>query len=139
MANYIHGTFIAEPRELALQIVDIIALRPEVELCYIGIAKKCFEILENVRGKDVDNFNATSTMHIDDHEDDDDGDEDDDDDMPDDDDDTHSQQSSSNSTEQAESDSEDETDGAKSVPLSLREILYYDDKVTIFKARHGKL
>ncbi|KAL2263071.1 hypothetical protein VTK26DRAFT_8359 [Humicola hyalothermophila] len=35
-----------EPKELAHQLVDIITLRPEIRLCYIGIGAKCFEILE---------------------------------------------------------------------------------------------
>lgn len=40
-----------------------------------------------------------------------------------------------------DSDGDEEfTDGrAKSVGLKLREILFYDDKVAIFKARHGRL
>lgn len=40
-------TLAFEPRELAMQVVDVIVLRPEVELCYVGISHKCFEILEN--------------------------------------------------------------------------------------------
>lgn len=46
IADHAHGNNI-DPRELALQIVDIVHLRPEVEICYIGIYTKCFEILEN--------------------------------------------------------------------------------------------
>jgi len=136
MNNYVHGNFITEPRELALQIVDIVALRPEVELCYIGIAKKCFEVLENARSKDRDNGTTATTMTGHDDGEDDEGD---DDDEMDDDDDDQSLQSSSDSTEQADSDTDDEVDRRKDVRLSLREILYYDDKVSIFKARHGKL
>ena len=141
MANYIHGSVITEPRELALQIVDIVALRPEVELCYIGITRKCFEILENVRGKEGEGSAVGSAVHGDEAGDDDDEDEDNiPDDGDDDDDDNLRQHSSSESTEQADSDSEDEADTRRqNVHLSLREILYYDDKVSIFKARHGKL
>lgn len=151
MVNYVHGSFITEPRELALQLVDIVALRPAIELCYIGIAQKCFEILENLPGKEHDGNNAIPnhmTGDEDDDADDDDPDDDDDDGMPDDDDDDdQSQHSSADSTEFANSDTEDESDGSggakarrsKEVQLSLREILYYDDKVGIFKARHGKL
>ncbi|KAK4127096.1 hypothetical protein N657DRAFT_191171 [Parathielavia appendiculata] len=36
-----------DPRDLALSIVDIVALRPEIRLCYVGIGAKCFEILES--------------------------------------------------------------------------------------------
>ena len=46
LADHVHGVN-ADARELALQLVDIVALRPEVELCYMGIATKCFEILEH--------------------------------------------------------------------------------------------
>jgi hypothetical protein len=45
IADYITTTF--EPRELAHQITDIITLRPEIRLCYVGIGAKCFEILES--------------------------------------------------------------------------------------------
>ena len=51
LADHVHGSNV-DPRELALQIVDIVALRPEVELCYMGIANKCFEILENRRSSE---------------------------------------------------------------------------------------
>ncbi|PKS10556.1 hypothetical protein jhhlp_002310 [Lomentospora prolificans] len=37
----------SEPKELALQIVDIVTLRPEIELCYVGLSSKCFEIYES--------------------------------------------------------------------------------------------
>ena len=40
-----------DTKELALQIVDIVVLRPEIQLCYIGIVKKCFEILEQRPGQ----------------------------------------------------------------------------------------
>ena len=46
IADHPHGAD-SDPRELALQIVDIVTLRPDIELCYMGIAGKCFEILEN--------------------------------------------------------------------------------------------
>jgi hypothetical protein len=42
-----HVTPAYDPKELALQVVDVIVLRPEVELCYMGVSHKCFEILEN--------------------------------------------------------------------------------------------
>ncbi|KAF8424869.1 hypothetical protein EV426DRAFT_71332, partial [Tirmania nivea] len=40
-------------KEMALQIVDVVSLRNEVEICYVGIMKKCFELLEG-RDADVD-------------------------------------------------------------------------------------
>jgi hypothetical protein len=42
-----HVTPAFDPRELALQVVDVIVLRPDVEICYMGISHKFFEILEN--------------------------------------------------------------------------------------------
>ncbi|KAK4103094.1 hypothetical protein N658DRAFT_565543 [Parathielavia hyrcaniae] len=39
-----------DPRDLALSIVDIVALRLEIRLCYVGIGAKCFEILETREG-----------------------------------------------------------------------------------------
>ena len=33
-------------QETALHVVDIVSLRPEMELCYMAIGGKCFEILE---------------------------------------------------------------------------------------------
>lgn len=32
--------------ELAQQLVDVVTLRPESQLCYVGLVKECFEILE---------------------------------------------------------------------------------------------
>ena len=46
IADHAHGNNI-DPRELAYQILDIVHLRPEIELCYMGLTHKCFEILEN--------------------------------------------------------------------------------------------
>ena len=141
--------------------MDIVALRPEVELCYMGIANKCFEILENRRssgggasdwgdgrpeshlglhggmlaaeedgasdgdvdeGLDVDDEEADEGVdeELDDTESEDDHDDDDDDDDDD------------------SSDLDDTIDG-RAARLRLREILFYDDKVAIFKARHGRL
>ena len=183
--NYVAGAF--EPRELALQIVDIITLRPEIQLCYVGIAAKCFEILE-IRSPEAGSsrtesaFTASSVplasslaqgaaaaaaagAVIIDDEDEDDADGNDDEDS---DDDTASLLSSPPDSELATEDddalvgaageqnplsnglghgedSEDDdgdslSDGEIRRPrLRLREILFYDDKVAIFKARHGKL
>ncbi|KAK4199724.1 hypothetical protein QBC40DRAFT_79230 [Triangularia verruculosa] len=45
IADYPGGEF--EPRELAHQIADIITLRPEIRLCYVGVGVKCYEMLES--------------------------------------------------------------------------------------------
>lgn len=141
LANYIHGNF-AESRELALQIVDIIALRPEVELCYLGIAKKCFEIIESRKDTEgLDDSLLGNAPTDDDIESDDDVEDDDDDNDSDEDAQSHATESDGSHSDQADTDSEDGgSNTGRGLPkLRLREILYYDDKVTIFKARHGKL
>ena len=138
-------------RELALQILDIVTLRPEIQLCYIGIEHKCFEILEvPINGgidreisrdspwySDSESDNAND--HTDDHDsesnsgDDDDGDEDDDDD------------SHTNPhvilelDEDTDEDSEYRHGNGSRFVFRLREILFYDDKISVFKARHCSL
>lgn len=155
LADHVHGTNL-DPRELALQIVDIVALRPEVELCYMGIANKCFEILENRKGA-VDGWGAVvDASHPDSHGHDvDDGvesddvdevDEDDEDgvdaDAEDGEDETVSSEGSDSEDDVSESGWSDEggvAGGKGKLKLRLREILFYDDKVAVFKARHGRL
>ncbi|KAK8089168.1 hypothetical protein PG997_004129 [Apiospora hydei] len=162
-----------EPRELALQLVDIVTLRPEIQLCYIGIASKCFEILEASRGTSSahqgshahgshhhhPNHNAAGNMtaaDVDEEEDEDehsDGDTEDENDGGDDagggnviadaatDDEDGGDSSDDSIDEGGDSDTESvfqEPDQGKSL-LRLREILFYDDKVAIFKARHARL
>ncbi|KAK8027085.1 F-box domain-containing protein [Apiospora marii] len=162
-----------EPRELALQLVDIVTLRPEIQLCYIGIASKCFEILEASKGASSThpgsqahgshhhhhNNNAAGNMPAGDVDEDDedehsDGDTEDDNDDGDDaggggniavdagtDDEDGDDSSDDSVDEGADSDTEStfqEPDQGQS-HLRLREILFYDDKVAIFKARHARL
>jgi len=146
-----HVTERYDPRELALQIVDIISLRREIELCYIGISYKCFEVLEQ---RDVDRRPGSILTHatnpsfiqVEPEEDDDDQqDGDDDDDVegdgelgnvvdPD-----ETESESSDSLGDSDDDSEISDDERSELRVRLREILFYDDKVEIFKARHGKL
>jgi hypothetical protein len=33
-----------DAKELALQLIDIVTLRPEIQLCHVGILTKCFQI-----------------------------------------------------------------------------------------------
>ena len=134
IADHIQGR--ADPRELALQVLDIVALRPELELCYLGIHSKCFEILELDADRNVPVSGAIPVMqqhptqgHVDSEEEDDD-DQDDGDDGGD--------------TDLSDSDQNDMTDDEQhntepKKQFKLREILFYDDKVSIFKARHGRL
>ncbi|CAJ2502008.1 Uu.00g048610.m01.CDS01 [Anthostomella pinea] len=147
MLEHLAGTF--EPKELAYQLVDIITLRPEVQLCYVGIGNKCFEILEARNGDgnntpDQHGYGATA-LPADNDEDDtvsDGGEETEDDD---DGDDMAGTDNEDDMTEvsddgESEADSIQESDYDEPEPrLRLREILFYDDKVAVFKARHGRL
>ena len=124
----------------------------------MGIANKCFEILE-CRRSGSDTFDARSESrlgigrrHVEDEEgavasdpevDDDEGEAGDDDadaedsgDMEDED---AGTQSEGDDDEASDDESEGETEVRGTLRLRLREILFYDDKVAIFKARHGRL
>ena len=144
-------------------MVDIVTLRPEIEICYMGIQHKCFEILENKHHEDPPNFlyhdSTTSPANagpggvvIGDADEDSDADDDDHDEDDDDDDDetaagapapTDADETESDVGEESNGESDDDTcafdDGKKRPKLRLREILFYDDKVSVFKARHGRL
>lgn len=140
-----------DPRELALQVVDVIVLRPEVELCYMGISHKCFEILENrphdeVHGTAEVPDSPPMTDDEDDGSDEEGSDGDGEAEEEDngtaiatqvDPDETESELSDQDDSDTDSFDSSD--DGRSNVRLRLREILFYDDKVAIFKARHGRL
>jgi len=125
----------------------------------MGVSHKCFEILEN---RPTDESHVSGDAHstaanggpggavTDDDEDDDndDGSDDDDDDEEEDDNGTAIAPIDPDETESEISDHDDSDDtdsfdgsedGRSKVRLRLREILFYDDKVAIFKARHGKL
>lgn len=159
-----------EPKELANQIADIITLRPDIQLCYLGISSKCFEILET-RASDTtsagshgssgplnpvlgDNHthaapiieDATDDGDNDTTDDDNDDDDDDDEDESDDDDDegtptahTDPDETQSEHSEGGGDSDDDSFVEPENTRLRLREILFYDDKVAIFKARHGRL
>ncbi|ESZ90036.1 hypothetical protein SBOR_9579 [Sclerotinia borealis F-4128] len=164
-----HITPLFDPKELAHQILDVIFLRPEVELCYVGISHKCFEILENRPHEEpshLPNDPHTSAANgdptTDDEDDDEDGSEEDEDEDDEEDEDGEEDDNGTaiapidpDETEDELSDGEEDDDGGESdedswdgandcdgkgkVRLRLREILFYDDKVAIFKARHGRL
>jgi hypothetical protein len=161
LADHVHGSS-TDPRELALQVVDIVALRPNVELCYMGVGAKCFEILESRRDWDsradaahlglpsVGGAAAGSEDGEEEEEEEEDGEEELD--------------GESDADEETESDAEHDDDedddfdddvtdsdsdssdtprkngkNGRAAKLRLREILFYDDKVAVFKARHGRL
>ena len=142
-----------------MQIVDIVALRPEVEICYMGIANKCFEILENRRSSSSETWDGRPESHLganggnieDDEaavasEADDDDDEEAEGAGEEDEDAVEAEEDAEADTESDddEDDDDEESDsssdsGRGAARLRLREILFYDDKVAIFKARHGRL
>lgn len=151
-----------DPRDVAMSVLDIISLRPEIELCYLGVEKKCFEILEyksSILRRTPSGPNNTGTIGITTHitvEDEEDEDHDDggaahhidhfstehSDEEADNWD--FNSQASSNLEETEDEDDEGgahTSHGTRKIPSTfrLREILFYDDKISIFKARHGKL
>ncbi|KAJ9137923.1 F-box domain-containing protein [Pleurostoma richardsiae] len=172
IADHVVGSL--EPKELALQIADIITLRPEIQLCYVGISTKCFEILETrpsdgtvnsllngggslvsaAGGSHNETHNAVVTDDADSEDDaenedttDDEQDEDgsEEEETEDEDEGTPTSPTDPDETQSEQSDGADsDTDSfvepeANKTRLRLREILFYDDKVAIFKARHGRL
>lgn len=141
-----------------MQIVDMIFLRPEIDLCYLGISNKCFEILENRPIDDRHLGEEPATAHgelgeqLTEDEEDEDGDseeeDEDEDEDADDDDGTATEAVETEGGDYELSEGSDEFDGGSEIDsesdgsrlsLRLREILFYDDKVAIFKARHMRL
>ena len=134
--------------------MDIVALRPEIELCYLGIASQCYEILERKDSNELVTVHGVLTLDNTGNgmgESDDESDVEDDDDDDDDDDEEEEESTATaapdtdleeGSLEGVDSDasSDDGSSGSSSGKrLWLREILFYDDKVSIFKARHAQL
>ncbi|KAF3005099.1 hypothetical protein E8E13_009970 [Curvularia kusanoi] len=161
IADHAHGNNI-DPRELAYQILDIVHLRPEIELCYMGLTHKCFEILENrptnydLRndsmggeggggdaggGAAAHGYVSHDPVIISDDESEATEDEDDEDDeagMAHAGDETESE-ASDNVHEQ---DSDDESflhEEHRGPKLRVREILFYEERVEAFRRRHGVL
>lgn len=144
-----------------MQVVDVIVLRPEVELCYMGISHKCFEILENRPHDESHGATETNSSAVnggagaatdeEDEDEEEDGSDDDEDEEEEEDDngtamgapagiDPDETESELSDHDDSDTDSYDGSeDGRSKVKLRLREILFYDDKVAIFKARHGRL
>lgn len=159
ICDHVYGSSL-NIKELAMGVVDVVSLRPEIELCYLGISHKCFEIME-VKDKAKRNGppyapGAVAAQHTDEDDDDDydDSESQDDNDEDEDNNDGHDAQPSLSAAAPAAdptADSDDEELGMeipssdddeaerKKVKLKLREILFYDDKVSIFKARHARL
>lgn len=144
VADHVNGR--SDSRELGMQVLDVVALRPELELCYLGIQSKCFEILEYAVGRkpSVDHASPINGNAGDSGPSDDEdagvhhqtgavqqaGSQDDDD---------EDAGSDVTSDSGEYTDEEDEHIVPATKQFKLREILFYDDKVSIFRARHGKL
>jgi hypothetical protein len=128
------------PKELANQILNTVILRPEVELCYVGILTKCYEILEG-RRDDREFLESGSNgptaggvpavVEQQDSEDEDESDLDDEDEDEDD--------LADDVVDDSESDGEYADEQKLRTGIRLREILFYDDKVEIFRARNASL
>lgn len=121
-------------KELALQVLDIVSIRPELKITYIGLETKCYQILEaaSTGGFENPQTNDTSARTDDfvfdpaaltDEDDEDEPVEQDPDLM---------------SSDPSEDDYDADLDESIfRVRFTLQEILFYDDKISIFKARHG--
>ncbi|KAL9104253.1 MAG: hypothetical protein Q9163_000801 [Psora crenata] len=171
IADHVYGSNLGL-RELAMGVIDVINVRQECQLAYLGVGGKCFEVVEKrvkkerkpvsggaANGQSMDDSSSEAPSVNDESEanDNDDGDDDDDDDHDGSDDDHHgaghgtgpAPATATNAVEEDEaaaawdddvsSDEDDGTRAGKQVKMRLREILFYDDKISIFKARHGKL
>jgi hypothetical protein len=123
------------PRELANQILSTVILRPEIELCYVGILSKCFEILEGPSDDgdlpDAENQATSGGENPAAEEDSEDDDESDTGDLDDDEDDLDEDGGDDSESDDGYADEENGKTG-----IRLREILFYDDKVEIFRARN---
>lgn len=154
IADHAHGNNI-DPKELAYQILDIVHLRPEIELCYMGLTHKCFEILENrptnydLRSDSMSGEGGVGAHGYAGHEpviiSDDESEAIEDDDEDDDDlgmghggEETESEASDGGH----EQDSDDESlmhEEHRGPRLKVREILFYEERVEAFRRRHGVL
>jgi len=138
-----------DARQLALQILDVAILCPGVRLTYIAIREHCFEIIEaawNDNGDEWASVESSST-----HSDGEDDGEDPVNDsqgvvvatIPW----NHPPSNASAEPEDGPDGFPDDSDGSdmtddladRGPRLKLREILFFDDKVKIFEARHGRL
>jgi hypothetical protein len=144
---HIGHTMHRELKELALQILDIVSIRPELKISYVGLQSKCYQILEAGHGEaDLDVDETHSGENTGDGLSNFDGDGDADHIGPSDDDEDSIPGFPSSDTDLISSDnnswSDDGTEPdeyASRVRFRLQEILFYDDKISIFKARHGVL
>ncbi|KAJ5662694.1 hypothetical protein N7462_011620 [Penicillium macrosclerotiorum] len=128
-------------KELALQVLDIVSIRPELKVTYIGLQIKCYQILEvSCEGNDSDFDEVQGTDQTSHGED---GISTFEDDLVDFTDDDHEFSGAPDGSDGLSDDLTDDYDtepeesGSPRVRFRLQEILFYDDKISIFKARHG--
>ena len=143
-----------------MSLLDVITFRPEMQLCYVGIIQKCFEVVEEVSRSGTKSGNDSALPQA--SEDSDaatntDTDDDSDTEAP-----AHTAnvnhqahasamatayasqggwketEPEMSDSESRSADGEEEEAGVKRV-FQLRDIPFYDDKVSIFQARHGRL
>lgn len=149
IADHPYGGSLNE-KDFAMSALDVVALRPEVELCYLGIKEACYEILETRRGKKSKGGAGSASANAGGGESDDDyeaethNDHDDDDDSEDEDPPpvtpaTQTQGMDSDIDPITDDDEPDPVNSGTKIKLKLREILFYEDRISIFKARHGRL
>lgn len=138
----IHHTVHRDLKELALQVLDIVSIRPDLKIAYIGLQTKCYQILE-ARSDDnpLDFDDNPMTDHSPPASDDEDewasppNHESDDSD-----DDAGAADQDLLSSDPDDYDTEpEEEQNASRIRYRLQQILFYDEKVSIFKARHGVL
>lgn len=143
---HIHHSVHRDLKELALQVLDIVSIRPDLKIAYIGLHIKCYQILEARHDDNPLDFDDNPAIEhspeLSEDEDegwanpnhDSEGDSDDSDDA-----------SGAADTDLLSSDPDDydtepdEEQGDSRIRYRLQEILFYDEKVSIFKARHGVL
>lgn len=138
----IHHTVHRDLKELALQVLDIVSIRPDLKIAYIGLQTKCYQILE-ARSDDnpLDFDDNPMTDHSLPPSDDEDewvsppnheSDDSDDDAGP------ADQDLLSSDPDDYDTEPEEEQNASR-IRYRLQQILFYDEKVSIFKARHGVL
>ncbi|KAJ5699847.1 hypothetical protein N7536_002860 [Penicillium majusculum] len=144
---HIHHTVHRDLKELALQVLDIVSIRPDLKIAYIGLHLKCFQILEARNDDNPLDFDDHPTIdHSPAHsEDEDEGWANPNHASNEGSDDSEEDGSGAADTDLLSSDPDDydtepdEEQGASRIRYRLQEILFYDEKVSIFKARHGVL
>lgn len=115
-------------KDVADQIVNMVSSNPEIELCYLGIQQQCYEVLDYMAARKKLNQIDNSVLHAGIDSEDEVVEE-------------HEEELSDFEVESSIGE-QTEDEGHESAPerqFKLREILFYDDKVSIFKARHGRL